>query len=71
MRRELLPAGMDDCNYLTYWYGSDWTYPSSGWNAKAAHGVGTNQNSNLISIGVHWQVHVRQAVDRVYGEMCA
>jgi hypothetical protein len=25
----------------THWYGRDCTYPSSGWNASAAHGVGT------------------------------
>lgn len=25
----------------TDWYGRDCTYPSSGWNASAAHGVGT------------------------------
>lgn len=26
---------------VTHWYGNDWTYPSSGWKASAAHGVGT------------------------------
>lgn len=25
----------------TYWYGNDCTYPSRGWKANAAHGVGT------------------------------
>ena len=26
------------------WYGKDWLYPSTGWNAWDAKGVGTEQN---------------------------
>lgn len=37
-----------DFRLVTHWYGSDWTYPSSGWNARAAHGVGTEMS------GQHW-----------------
>lgn len=33
----------------THWYGRDCTYPSSGWKASAAHGVGTIMLSALAT----------------------
>lgn len=46
----------------SHWYGSDWTYPSSGWKARAAHGVGTeisHQHVHEVNVKVsEWERHL-------------
>lgn len=49
----------------THWYGRDCTYPSSGWKASAAHGVGTVMSLASAPAGRGGQARGRRSCGRL------